>query len=52
MLKNTVLGDRGAAPETNFLNECLSMHQLREMLPYSFLCDDIFETEVASIEGV
>jgi hypothetical protein len=27
------------------------MHRLREMLPYSFLCDDIFETEVASIEG-
>jgi len=21
------------------------------MLPYSFLCDDIFETEVAFIEG-
>ena len=36
-----VLAYREAVPEKIFLNECLSMHRLHEMLPYSFLCDDI-----------
>jgi hypothetical protein len=52
MLKFRVLGYREATPKTIFLNECLSMHRLREMLPCRLLCDDIFKTEVASIEGI